>query len=431
MMAKKARLGWSTGPSEWWALEFSETLGVGGSMLFQDSSDNTLWFAASKSSPTEIYISNLNEEGEILSDKAFIGGTITDFDSINEYSSFIHAVGTTYPSDPRAVVFKISRGDYSISWQKEPYISSTTDLRASLNYNGNTTDSSGNVVLAYQREVDNALMLTKADSSGAHQWTYDFDDTNGNANGSAVSGNGGGSIAAAIRSIGTAYFEAAYIDCTTPTITWQRRLTLTGATFSVMTCEADSTGSVYVLAMDTGATDNELYLSKWNSAGTLQWKRKIYDTGIDVSIIRGRKHIYIDGSDDVFIAVTVALPDRVVVVAKVNTGSGVFDWEKSIKNPSAGFSAGMISGSSSALYVLLTSSLLFRISKEASATANDSGIAHGYEVYSGSPLGNTSATSVTEGAGSIPFASYTVTWQNATDTISGSDITVTADKELL
>ena len=74
----------------------------------------------------------------------------------------------------------------------------------------------------------------------------------------------------------------------TGTVSWQRKLSLTGATEIgiygsdqvAQSCAADSSGNVYITGFFTnsgGVRDG--FLVKYNSSGTIQWQRKINATG--------------------------------------------------------------------------------------------------------------------------------------------------------
>lgn len=123
----------------------------------------------------------------------------------------------------------------------------------------------------------------------------------------------------------------------TGTLTWQRKLSLTGATdisaggtkgFS-QNCVADTSGNVYFIGwFDTSSSVRETVLVKYNSSGTIQWQRKILGPA---NISSTGEVIAIDSTGaNVFIScIYPRSGSSASAILKYNS-SGVIQWQRTL-----------------------------------------------------------------------------------------------------
>ena len=67
---------------------------------------------------------------------------------------------------------------------------------------------------------------------------------------------------------------------TSGNISWQKTFT----NFVARNLALDSSGNIYLVGYHNASTNNRAVIIKYNSSGTLQWQRQIYQTGIDNQI---------------------------------------------------------------------------------------------------------------------------------------------------
>ena len=121
----------------------------------------------------------------------------------------------------------------------------------------------------------------------------------------------------------------------TGTVSWQRKLSLTGATEIgiygsdqvAQSCAADSSGNVYITGFFTnsgGVRDG--FLVKYNSSGTIQWQRKINATGT-TSVYNLR--VTLNSSGTAVIVTTQWSKNSATASAVVAyNSSGVLQWQR-------------------------------------------------------------------------------------------------------
>ena len=133
------------------------------------------------------------------------------------------------------------------------------------------------------------------------------------------------------------------------TIQWQRSLVQTGQFARIRGIALDSSGNVYTAGLGNDGTRDVIQFAKYNTSGTLQWQRKIYQTGATSG---NGNIIAIDSSDNIYL--TSSSNDGIrgyAIIAKYNT-SGVIQWQKKYYD-STGGGQGITTDSSGNVYAFL------------------------------------------------------------------------------
>ena len=117
----------------------------------------------------------------------------------------------------------------------------------------------------------------------------------------------------------------------TGAVNWQRQLNSSTSGYDAdvlggVVC--DSNNNVYVAVLD--AFDNSTNIVKFNSTGTLQWQRKIYDAVTSAHYVFG-KTIQVDSAGTVYLSAAYHSPTDQMIIASWNT-SGVLQWQNALIN---------------------------------------------------------------------------------------------------
>jgi hypothetical protein len=259
-----------------------------------------------------------------------------------------------------------------VSVTKQPPIYYVGVLQNSNSYNVNangirgrgiTVDSSGNIYAIGDTWAPGwALSLQKYNSSGVLQWQTRISDTvpdqGGNGFGFDVHVDTSGNIyVVGFQSNRNGQLNFTAKLNSSGGIVWQGCLGSGDVQCNNYGVISDSSGNVYSIGSKTGW---QIQTLKYNSAGSLQWKRQL---GSSVSIGRG---IAIDSSNNLYIT---GLSDQVsgaaynIVTAKYDT-SGAIQWQRSLGNSASvdeGHGIGVDSSGNS--YVVGTSNNIIIIAK--------------------------------------------------------------------
>ena len=199
----------------------------------------------------------------------------------------------------------------TLQFQKEYYFSiggSDYGGLGAASLNGNKGDLS-NIQLYHTGYVTSTkgAYLVKFSSSGLVQWARLLTgEGGGNAEGNGLGADSSDNIIMALHGVTSGQHHLTVAKWNSSgTIQWKRKLvTSSNGQGSGVAC--DSNDNVYVLG--TNHSDTTAIIAKWNSSGTLQWQRKIDG-------VNGYGGISIDDSDNIYIA------------GKVSSGSKIY-WAK-------------------------------------------------------------------------------------------------------
>ena len=245
-------------------------------------------------------------------------------------NSYIGALTTTDASTYYGTIIKVDTNG-SITWQKT--VGSTDNSDHGVK--GVFVDSSGNVYATGQLKQGGAndAFVTKLDSSGTKQWTRRI--SGPLATGSRV--EVGTSVTA--DSSGNVYAVGRYRNSSGPyetyvikydssgTVVWKRNLADYNAAGSRYDygqgIAVDSSSNVYVSGRyNVSGSTGYMCIIKYNSSGTLQWKRQLGDAS-EVGAVA------IDSSGNIYIGASYYSSGSYGLIAKYDS-SGAIQWQRSL-----------------------------------------------------------------------------------------------------
>jgi len=342
MLYRKARLGWSTGPSKFWVMSLtgatpSSTQST--ATKIKPSDDGNLW-----------YMRHFDDEGyflKIVSNDPYDFATIeTEYEFGNSSIFGDGAAPADFVEDGDYLYFSIGISETSNRYQLVTAKFLTSTMAAQWVFDPDNgaaqpriyrdripcciaKDSSGNVYFAAELNPAGSLnpQLSKYSSAGTYQWGYNIV-TAGDSQHPALTSTGADGniyVVADNTSGSNSEITVLKISTATPAIEWQRDIYRSGQTiaFTRTSIAVDPSGGVCV-AWNTGTV---AYLSKWNSTGTNLWNREF--SNANAPSVGG---VVVDGSDNVYVAVNDTVAD-VVEIIKYNSG-GTLQWSKRITTPS-------------------------------------------------------------------------------------------------
>lgn len=280
----------------------SEKVGIG-----LDSSNNVYVVGDTDESPTQgsldFHITKFNSSGTEQWQKGLGGSGIEQFfgHSTTDSSGNTYGVGYTTSSGQG------SFGQYFAKWNS----SGTVQWQRTLSMSGQHTgrdvalDSSGNVYICGESDLGTLnnvnLTLAKYNSSGTFQWVR------------SLRGNSFGEVGDAVA--------------------------------------VDSNDDIYVCGRTSsfGSGSNDLLLVKYNSSGTVQWRRTLGGSGSD----EGRG-VAVDSSDNVYVCGTTRSTSngsRYIMIAKINS-SGNLQWQNTFGGSQQDYGEHIQVDSSDNIYVV-------------------------------------------------------------------------------
>lgn len=173
-------------------------------------------------------------------------------------------------------------------------------------------DSSNNIYFSSTTTDNNGwtdgVLNAKFNSSGTVQWQKKVKDSTLNEYASKSFVDSSGNVYA----VGTDYdgnsstattFRRGYIVKynSSGVLQWQRTLASTGNYLSLAGVYADSSGNVYVVGniLISGNTYVNMFIAKYNSSGTIQWQRRLYDNTYEQNLygtmVDSSGNIYVTG----------------------------------------------------------------------------------------------------------------------------------------
>lgn len=210
-------------------------------------------------------------------------------------------------------------------------------------------DSSDNIIIAGNTSSDGAGghdgLIAKFDSSGTLQWDRTLgDSSNDYATGVAIDSSDNIIVG------GYGYFGGAWTGFvakynSSGVIQWQKKLTTSSSCY-VRKCAVDSSDNIIVVgnASGTGAGSNDGLIVKYNSSGTVLWKRLLGGSSSDIFFA-----VETDSSDNIFVGgytQSDGAGSYDFFMAKYNS-SGALQFDKTLGASSNEFSQGGVAIDSS------------------------------------------------------------------------------------
>jgi hypothetical protein len=280
----------------------SEKVGIG-----LDSSNNVYVVGDTDESPSQgsldFHITKFNSSGTEQWQKGLGGSGIEQFFGHSTTDSSGNTYGGGYTTSAGQGTF----AQYLVKWNS----SGTVQWQRTLSMSGQHTgrdvsfDSSGNVYMCGESDLgtlnNTNLTLAKWASNGTHQWTR------------YLRGNSYGEVGNALA--------------------------------------VDSSDNIYVCVSTSsqGAGSNDLLLVKYNSSGTVQWRRLLGGTGSD-----GGTGVAVDSSDNVYVCGTtrsVGNGSRYIMIAKIDS-SGNLQWQNTFGGDQQDYGEHIKVDSSNNIYVV-------------------------------------------------------------------------------
>ena len=228
-----------------------------------------------------------------------------------------------------------------------------------LNWYGNTAQTSGNAVIGYSITESNATgyfymvggysvggayyagYLEKRNSTGGPQFAYYYDNIDGCFFRSAKLDSSANIVVCGNYTYGGA--TSGYlikISPTTPSITWQTVL-YSGGNIVFKDLSFDSSGNIYVIGQ-VGVSPYTTVVVKYNSSGVLQWQRSISPVSGATSVEAYAINIDSAGSMNIFCFVNEALimhlPNDGSLTGNFTVGSYTFSYAAASNTSLAGSS---------------------------------------------------------------------------------------------
>jgi uncharacterized delta-60 repeat protein len=231
--------------------------------------------------------------------------------------------GTTVNAPTSSVELSVAKYDTSgvLQWQRKVFSTFYTDNGYSI-----AVDSSNNVYICGDTDASGTAeaLIVKYNSSGTLQWQRTLTSSGGacNAYSLAVDSSDnvyvtGATVISAVNNLFVAKYNSA------GTLQWQRFLTSGSATYGYGIA-VDSSANVYVAGNSSIAGVQSGIIAKYNSSGTLQWQRSITSGS---TTINGRA-IAVDSSGNPYVALYASVSSNLDgYIIKYNT-SGTLQWQR-------------------------------------------------------------------------------------------------------
>ena len=357
----------------------SERIGIG-----LDSSNNVYVVGDTDESPSQgsldFHITKFNSSGTEQWQKGLGGSGIDQFYGHSTTDSSGNTYGVGYTTSAGQGSF----AQYLAKWNS----SGTVQWQRTLSMSGQHTgrdvalDSSGNVYMCGESDLGTLnnvnLTLAKYNSSGTHQWTR------------YLRGSSYGEVGNALA--------------------------------------VDSNDDIYVCGSTSsvGAGSNDLLLVKYNSSGTVQWRRTLGGSSSD-----GGTGVAVDSSDNVYVCGTTRSygnGTRYMMIAKYDS-SGTLDWQNTLGGTADhDYGEHIKVDSSDNLYVVgkvrstgqsNTDIFVAKLPNDGSLTGTYGSLTYAASTFTGS------SPSFTEGTPSLSSASASLTPGTFLLTVSNSSLTST------
>ena len=236
----------------------------------------------------------------------------------------------------------------TIQWQRSLY---ATGINNDERVKSMGVDSSGNVYImgSASNSSYNSYMIAKYNSSGTLQWQKYLGNSpdQHSLEGGVVDSSGNIYVSGYFYSGWQGMVIAKYD--TSGTLLWQRLLQTSGFQTQAAKIALDSSGNIYVTGRSSPTGYNRCIIVKYNNSGTIQWQRLFGDVGTVATIGYG---IAADTSGNVYaVGTTNVLGNNDFFIVKYNT-SGTLQWQKSLTNYNSTVFVGVSVDSSGNVYAI-------------------------------------------------------------------------------
>lgn len=302
-------------------LELQRTIGLSNyenGMGIAVGSTGNIYLSGNYGNPiyAEGLVAKFNSTGTVQWQRGIDGGSSNSLSFYGiglDSSENAYAFGFDGTGDSCFLAKYNSAGTYQ--WQRYLY-GSNTDIC----YGGTVTPSGDIFITGYTRSgsvTRNAILVAKYDSAGTFQWdTHLYGASSGDAQGDTIAIDSAGNIYV----VGTSFVNNASGELvviklnSSGTLVWQRRIGTTGRATSGAGIAIDDDDNIYAVGYHNPTTWDQLFVVKYNSAGTLQWQNTLGTTtagtnGYSVALdskgniwAAGRTLAAGAGSQDVFVA---------------------------------------------------------------------------------------------------------------------------------
>tara|TARA_B100000035_G_scaffold106421_2_gene90244 strand:+ start:4667 stop:6025 length:1359 start_codon:yes stop_codon:yes gene_type:complete len=226
--------------------------------------------------------------------------------------------------------------DGNLLWQK--LISSQTNSWYHDTFRDVAIDSSDNIYCVGRVNYTSKAFIVKFNSSGVEQWQREYRSTTGDAAFSRVQLDSSENLIVVGGSSFTGGNDAVIVKYNSSgTLQWQRQQHKTSGYLSFQDLAIDSNDNIFVTG--TGYTNSSNYwccLVKYDSSGSEQWQKYLYDSSQTNALNAGRG-IGLDSSGNIYIGGWINLTNvgACSYVIKLNS-SGTIQWDKYVQQGSHG-----------------------------------------------------------------------------------------------
>jgi hypothetical protein len=195
-------------------------------------------------------------------------------------------------------------------------------------------DSSGNVYVVGRTTISGGsqLSLSKYNSSGVIQWQKTFTGAGSSATGFGLDIDSSGNIYACGTEQLSPTIQLISKWDNSGSLQWAKNVTATYKTSGDVAnaITFDASGNVYVAGRGLNSSNNSVMsITKWNSAGTIQWQKTLTDTYSTPN--DGARGIALDSSGNIYVCGTGsnASGGLIMSISKWNN-SGTLQWQKTL-----------------------------------------------------------------------------------------------------
>ena len=426
-MMQQIFLGLGGGGSEsYWFAVIGDANNNAGNDVAIDSDGNVYTSGASDS---DIFVIKHDKDGTEQWQKKINTNSSEKVGIGLDSSSNVYVVGDTDLSSQGSLDFHITKFNSSGTeiWQRglggsgiEQFFGHSTTDSSGNTYGGGYTTSAGQGTFAQY--------LAKWNSSGTVQWQRTLSMSGQHAGHDVALDSSGNVYMCGESDLGTLNNTNLTLAKWASNGTHQWTRYLRGSSYGEVgdAVAVDSNDDIYVCGRTTsvGAGSGDLLLVKYNSSGTVQWRRTLGGTGYD----QGRG-VAVDSSDNVYVCGTTRSygnGTRYIMIAKYNS-SGTLDWQNTLGGTAdQDYGEHIKVDSSDNIYVVGKTQSTGQGSNDifVAKLPNDGSLTgtYGSLTYAASTF-NGSSPSFTEGTPSLSSASASLTPGTYLLTVSNSSLT--------